>query len=495
MRILVTGGTGVIGYEAVSELLRRGHEVRLHSRNAKKHAARWSGVEPVPGDITQRASIQGACDGCDAVLHIAGIVAEQRPALTFDTVNVGGTRNVVMEAEAARVRRFVYVSSLGADSGQSPYHRSKLAAESIVAASRMNWTIVRPGNVYGPGDDVISLLLKMMRALPAVPVVDGGDQKFQPVWHEDLARALANAVERDDLQQQTLEVAGNEQTTVNDLLERLTKITGRDPMHVPVPGVLASTAAAVAASARVPFPVDESKLQMLKEENILPGQNALDTALGVRPTPLDEGLRRLADEMPEQLPQEGVGSLAHKRFFARVTGSRMRASTLMTKFRESFSEIVPLDFETEPNATTEVAAGNTLTMSLPLRGNAQVRIEVVEPNRIVLVTVEGHPLAGAVQFTTLDNGGDVEFAIDTFTRSANVFDWIAMKTVGAPLQDANWKRVVQRVIDLSGGTSTDGVQSSARKLNDDEAREIEKRLRATVYARERAESAEDAAQR
>jgi NADH dehydrogenase len=173
----------------------------------------------------------------------------------------------------------------------------------------------------------------------------------------------------------------------------------------------------------------------------------------------------------------------------------MRASTLMTKFRESFSDIVPLDFETEPNATTEVAAGNTLTMSLPLRGNAQVRIEVVEPNRIVLVTVEGHPLAGAVQFTTSDDGGDVEFAIDTFTRSANVFDWIAMKTVGAPLLDATWRRVVQRVIDLSGGTSAEGVRSSARKLDDEEARAIEKGLRATVNARERAESAEDAAQR
>ena len=95
------------------------------------------------------------------------------------------------EAARAGVRRFLYVSSLGADRGSSDYHRSKFAAEEIVERSGLSWTIVRPGTVYGPGDEVISTILKMVRSLPAIPVIDDGEQLFQPIWYEDLGRAIA----------------------------------------------------------------------------------------------------------------------------------------------------------------------------------------------------------------------------------------------------------------------------------------------------------------
>jgi uncharacterized protein YbjT (DUF2867 family) len=114
-------------------------------------------------------------------------------------VNVEGTRRLAAEAKRAGVRRFVYVSSLGAERGASDYHRSKKAAEDAVrAVAPEGWLILRPGNVYGPGDEVISLLLKMVRALPVVPTIGRGDQPFQPVWHEDLGLALARAVEREN---------------------------------------------------------------------------------------------------------------------------------------------------------------------------------------------------------------------------------------------------------------------------------------------------------
>jgi uncharacterized protein YbjT (DUF2867 family) len=445
VKVLVTGGTGVIGSSAVDELLRRGHHVRLLSRNAERHAEQWAGVEAFPGDIRDRASIAGACDGCDVVIHLAGV----------------GTRNIVSEAEAAGVRRFIFVSSLGAEGDD----------EAVVSASRLRWTIVRPAHVYGPGDDVISQIVKMIRALPAMPIIERGDEEFQPIWHEDVAAALAMIAERDDLAGQTLEVAGPETTSMNDLVKRLSAITDRHPLPLPLPHAVAPS------------------------EGVLSGTNALTTILGINPTPLGDGLRKLAHTMPEQLPEEGVGALSHKRFVARIRGSRMTAGRLMTMFRNQFAELVPLDFTSEPHATTAIERGNTLTMSLPLRGNAQVRIEVVEPQRLVLATIEGHPLAGAVRFTTADVADGVEFAIDTYTRSANVLDWIANKTVGSLLQDANWKRVVQRVIDLSGGTADAGIQTSAQKLDDAEASEIEKSLRLTIEARKRKESAEDAPQR
>ena len=99
MRILVTGGTGVVGEAAVRALVARGHAVRLLSRHAERDARAWpDGVEAHVGDVTRPESLAGAADGCDAVLHVVGIVDESPPELTFERVNVEGTRHVVAES-------------------------------------------------------------------------------------------------------------------------------------------------------------------------------------------------------------------------------------------------------------------------------------------------------------------------------------------------------------------------------------------------------------
>ena len=479
MKILVTGGTGVIGEGVIPELLARGHEVRLLSRHADEDAKQWKGVEPFTGNVAEASSLLNAAAGCDAVLHIAGIVAENPPELTFESVNIGGTRNLIEEAKRAKAQRFLYVSSLGADVGTSDYHKSKFAAERLVEQSGLQWTIVRPGNVYGPGDEVISTILKMVRALPAVPVIDDGDQQFQPIWHEDLAKVLASAVEHNDIAGQTLEAAGPEVTSMNDLLQRFAKITGREPVRVPVPMALAQ------------FAIDQNKLTMLRETNVVRGHNAIEL-LGINTTPLEQGLKLLADALQEQLPEEGVGALEHKRFFAQIRGSRFNAPSLMTQFRDHVNEFMPIEFQAEPGAPERVEQGVTLTGALPLRGNFQVRVEVAEPTHVVFATIEGHPLAGIVEFTTRDLSDSVEFAIDVYARAGNVLDWIATRTIGAIAQDANWRAVVQRVIDASGGTS-EGVQQEKEKLEGQEASAVEKRVKEMVQARKRSESPRDRA--
>ena len=473
MKILVTGGTGVIGEGVIPELITRGHSVRLLSRHADDDAKQWPDVEAFEGNVADAASLAGAADGCDAVLHIAGIAEEDPPELTFQKVNVEGTRNIVEEAKRANVQRFVVVSSLGADVGESAYHQSKKAAEEIVAQSGVNWTVVRPGNVYGPGDEVMSLILKMVRTLPAVPVIDSGDQEFQPIWHEDLAKILAAVVEQNDLAKQTLEAAGPEITTMNDVVKRFSEITGRSPLTVPVPSALAQ------------FGVDENKLQMLKEENVARGRSAAEI-LDIDMTPLDRGLRLLADALKEALPEDGFGALEHKTFYADIRGARHSAASLMTMFRDRVNEFMPIEFVAEPGAPDRIDKGATLTGSLPLRGNFQVRVEVAEPTHVVFATLEGHPLAGIVEFTTGEQDGVLRFAIDTWTRASNVFDWLATRTIGAPAQDANWRAVVQRIIDGSGGTS-EGVQQEKEKLSDEEAARTEERIKAMVQRRKREE--------
>jgi NADH dehydrogenase len=379
----------------------------------------------------------------------------------------------------------VFVSSLGADVGSSEYQRSKLDAETLVRSSSVAWTIVRAGTVYGPGDEVVSTILKMVRTLPVVPVIDDGNQEFQPIWTDDLAKVLAAAIERDDVRGRILEAAGSDTTTMNDLLERFAKITDRKFLRVPVPMTLAQLTTKLASMA-ADIPIDEQKLKMLEEKNVVRGGAALDI-LGVTATPLERGLRILADAMPEVLPEEGYGSMEHKRVWADIRGTRHTPASLLAIFRERTNEIMPIEFAAEPGAPEQVAEGATMTGSLPLRGNIQIRVELDEPARIVFGTLEGHPLAGTVEFTTTEVGGGVRFAIDTWTRASNFLDWLGMNTLGRPAQSANWRAVVQRMIDASGGTS-DGVHQEVEKLDEEERLRVEKRVRELVQARKREET-------
>jgi NADH dehydrogenase len=478
MKILVTGGSGVIGAGVIPELLRRDHHVRLLSRHADADADQWSGVEPFAGDVSNANSLRAAADGCDAVLHIAGIAAEHPPDTTFEKINVGGTRNMLAEAARAQVRRFVFVSSLGADHGTSAYHRSKLEAERLVQTSPLAWTIVRPGSVYGPGDEVISFLLKLIRALPVVTVIDDGNQPFQPIFYEDLGRALAEVLEH-ELASQTLEVGGAETTSMNDLLDRLGKITGREPRAVvSVPSTLASI-----ASKLVDLPIDDTKLAMLREENVIGGTNALTEVLHLTPTPLDDGLRSLAQNaLPEQLPEDGVGAMHHKHFEATLHGTTKSPEDVMEVLRDRIGEIMPIDFAAEPESESRLDLGNTLTGSLPVRGNFQVRVEKVEPRCVTLATIEGHPIAGTVQFSTDDANDGVAFAIDIDSRAANFFDLVTLRTFGDIAQDANWRAVIRRLADECGAT-VDRIESSKRTLTDQEAEQREREMREMVMNR------------
>ena len=489
MKVLVTGGTGVIGTAAVRALLAGGNSVRLFSRHAAEDAARWRGeVETREGSISSSDEVTGAAEGCDAILHIAGIAEESLPDLTFENVNVHGTANLLQEGERAGVKRFVYVSSLGAERGGSDYHASKLRAEGLAEAYPGEWLICRPGNVYGPGDEVVSFLLQMVRSSPAAPVIDAGDQPFQPIYSEDLGAALALAVTRRDLARQVLLLAGPEVTTMQDLLDRLARLTGRDPVRVPVPSTIASLGAQAASLLGVRLPVDDNKLAMLREGNVIrPGEvNALTEILGVQPTPLDEGLRRLATTQPEQLPaEEGTGTLTRRIFHARLTGVHRSPADLFAEFRRRFFELVPegtMGDAGEPASPPRLEAGGTLTLGLPLRGNVQVRVAQLTNTSMTFVTVAGHPLVGSVTFRFVGApGNDLRFEVETCDRPASLPDALAMLP-GSVLKNWNWTTVVRNTAESLGAAPPVEAHMDEFPLSGTEEREAVAALRSQVEA-------------
>ena len=492
MKVLVTGGTGVVGQAAVTEILAAGHTVRLLSRNAAEDAKQWpAGVESWSASVSEPETLRGCAEGCDLVLHVAGIIEEAGP-LTFESVNVEGTRSIVREAERCKVGRFIYVSSLGAEAGESPYHRSKRRAEEIVRNFAGGWIILRPGNVYGPGDEVISLLLTMVRTLPVVPVIGTGDDTFQPIWVEDLSAAVIKCVDRTDLHGRVLELAGEEKTSLSDMLDRLSEITGRTPTRIPIPPFLATAGATIANLVGAKLPINESQLTMLSEGNVIrtPGANALTAVFHITPTPLDSGLRKLADMQPEQTPDKGVGSLKRKRFWVDIGGSVLTPEELFERFRLRFADLTPLlDLRAEPGTPAVLSRGNTLTMALPVRGNVQVRVEQLTDNSATLVTLAGHPLAGAIRFLAERRGDLIRFEVQVYDRPANLADWFAMRTVGEGLQASAWDGVVQAMVEESGGIAVGAVQHEDTYLDEQQAERVEQWVKDLVTERKRAENA------
>lgn len=490
MRVLVTGGTGVLGEGTVTVLVSRGHHVRLLSRHAKGDAARWPHrVEAFEADIADGDSLAGAADQCDAVLHLAGIADEAPPETTFERINVEGTAHLLAEARRAGAPRFVYVSSLGADKGKSGYHASKRRAERLVRQYPGDWLILRPGNTYGGGDGQLSMLLRMVRSLPAVPVLTGGDAPFEPAWVGDMVEALAAAVERTDLTERVLELAGPERTTVDDVIERLARITGRDPVRLPVPMPIASLAIKLADLVGVDAPLGESQLAMLGEGNVVtaPEGNALTTVLGVQATPLEEGLCRLAAAQPEQLPDEGVGALERKRFHADIIGSAHTAASLFALFVGEFQACTPqelMNANAEPDSAPALEEGATLTLALPVRGNVQVRVVELDETSMTFVTLAGHPLAGGIRFCVRDRGDALRFEIDVVERPASLSDWLMMRVGGGRMQDAAWRETVTRVVERSGGMA-EQVESSAETLQGEEADRERDHLASLVLDRAR----------
>ena len=492
MKVLVTGGTGVVGQAAVTELLKQGYAIRLLSRSAEEGAKELpAGVEPWPATICDQNELRGCAEGCDLVVHVAGIMEESPPSTTYETVNVEGTRLILREAERCKVGRFIYISSLGAEAGTSPYHRSKRRAEEIVRGFAGGWIILRPGNVYGPDDDVISLLLTMVRSFPVVPVIGGGDDKFQPIWVEDLAAALSESIRRTDLHGRVLELAGEERTSLNELIDKMSEITGRNPARVPIPPFLASAGITLASLVGLKVPLTESQLTMLSEGNVIrtPGTNALTGVFGIKPTPLDTGLRKLADSMPEQTPDKGVGMLKRRRYWVDIAGSPLTPEELFARFRLQFAQLTPLtmDVQAEPGAPTVLELGTTITMALPVRGNVQVRVEQLTPNEATLVTLVGHPLAGGLRFLSERRGDLIRFEVQIYDRPANLADWFLMRTVGESVQSMSWESFLEAMVVESGAVAAAPVHHEEDFLDEDKVERVERWLKELVAERKRAQ--------
>src|SRR5205809_619860 len=175
-RVFVTGATGFVGRAVIQALRGEGYVVRCLVRRGSEPSLRGVGaIERVEGDVLAPQLLDEGMAGCGAVVHLVGIIREHIATnTTFYRVHVQGTVNVVAAAAAAGVRRYVHMSALGAREGApSRYHRTKWAAEEVVRACGLPWTIFRPSVIYGRGDGFVSPLARLVRRFPVAPPLRG----------------------------------------------------------------------------------------------------------------------------------------------------------------------------------------------------------------------------------------------------------------------------------------------------------------------------------
>src|SRR6185312_9000392 len=271
MRIFLTGATGFVGRNMLKHLLDEGHAVRALLRGLPGQKARLvqgfrreGDFAYVPGDVVSGAGLEQGMADCDTAIHLVGIIAE-KGSNTFGAVHHVGTRNVVEAAKRAGIKRFVHMSALGVRAdGVAEYQRSKWKGEEIVRNCGIPHCILRPSLIFSPGDVFVTEMISMMKQAPLVrPVPGNGSPQFRPVSIDDVTFCFSRALVEEAATDQTIELGGADELTLNEVLSEVAKCAGvrKPPVHVPMP--LMFFVAALASLLPNP-PVTADQLRMLR---------------------------------------------------------------------------------------------------------------------------------------------------------------------------------------------------------------------------------------
>jgi NADH dehydrogenase len=289
--VTVFGGSGFIGRYVVEKLAAKDCIIRVPTRSLDK--AKFlkplgdiGQIVPVPFSLNHPESIARAVDGADAVINLTGILYEKGKN-TFERVHHQGAMMIASAAASAGVKRLIHVSAIGADpNSPSKYAQSKYWGEQAVREVFPNVTILRPSIVFGPEDNFFNLFASLGKTFPFLPLIGGGDTRFQPVYVGDVAEAAVMALEMKETARKVYELGGPRVYSFRELMELMRDVTGQNFKLINVPYWAANIKAFFLEFMPRPL-LTRDQIQLLKIHNVATAGAGGFRDLRISPTALE----------------------------------------------------------------------------------------------------------------------------------------------------------------------------------------------------------------
>ena len=289
--VTVFGASGFIGRNIVRELAKRGARVNAVCRDVEK--AKFlkpmgvvGQITPMRADVTDAAAIARAVNGASIVINLVGILYPSGRN-TFDAVQGTAPGLIAKAAKEVGAEAMVHVSAIGADANSSSkYARSKAEGEKAVRAAFPEATILRPSVVFGANDSFFNKFASVAQLSPVLPLIGGGETKFQPVYVDNVADAVLAALDDPSAKGQTYELGGPTVYTFRELMEMTLAETNRKAALVSIPFWGASIKATFLQLLPSPM-LTRDQVELLKTDNVVAKDAKTLADLGVKATPVE----------------------------------------------------------------------------------------------------------------------------------------------------------------------------------------------------------------
>jgi uncharacterized protein YbjT (DUF2867 family) len=288
--ITVFGGTGFLGRTIVSHLVKSGARVRLAARHPRVPDLPQAGkqIELQTADVRDEDSVAKAVTGASGVVNTVGLYIERGEA-TFDAIHVVGAEHVAQRVNQAGISKLVHISGIGVDlTSSSAYVRARARGEQQVLRVFPDAVILRPSVLFGPNDAFLSSLQTVTR-LPVVPLFGKGTVRLQPVYVEDVARAVLQALEVPGATGEIFELGGGCIYRYRGIVEQVLAHSNRRRLLLPIPFPLWKLLARAASLLPNP-PLTLDQVILMETDNVVGAGVGTFQDFGIEPSSLEQKL-------------------------------------------------------------------------------------------------------------------------------------------------------------------------------------------------------------
>jgi uncharacterized protein YbjT (DUF2867 family) len=294
--VTVFGGTGFLGRRVVQHLHEHDFSVRIASRHPNRSRALFGSDDPqlqsVAADIHDQQAVADALAGAYGVVNAVSLYVE-RGRSAFHSVHVEAARGLAARAQRSGVERLVQVSGIGADAASpSLYIRKRGEGELAVRAAFADAILMRPAVMFGSDDAFLTTVLALLRSLPIYPMFGRGLTRLQPAYVEDVAEAIARALQQTERRAVTFECGGPRIYSYEELLRAVAREAGLVPRLMPLPFAAWQALASIAEVFPSP-PVTRNQIELMQIDNVASRDMPGFAELGISPHAVEQILRKM----------------------------------------------------------------------------------------------------------------------------------------------------------------------------------------------------------